>query len=68
MEEYYVDKKAQSNGEHVIHVATCSCIDSVNDKENLGAFFSFQSAVQEAERRGYTANGCKICCLSCHTE
>ncbi|MFA6713943.1 MAG: hypothetical protein WC082_03875 [Victivallales bacterium] len=67
MEEYYVDKNAQ-NGEHVIHTATCSCLDSVDNKENLGAFFSCQSAVQEAERRGYNANACKICCVSCHTE
>lgn len=68
MEEYYINKNAQSNGEHEVHTASCSCLESIENKEDLGAFFSCQSAVQEAERRGYQANGCQTCCPSCHTE
>jgi len=67
MERYYVNRTAQRNGDHEVHVETCSCIPSLDNKEDLGSFYSCQSAVQEAMRRGYNANGCAICCPDSHT-
>jgi len=67
MERYYVNRDEQSNGNHEIHIETCSCIESMDNKEDLGTFYSCQSALQEALRRGYDANGCALCCPDCYT-
>lgn len=67
MERYYVNRNAQSNGDHEVHIETCSFISSMDNKEDLGSFYSCQSAVQEAQRRGYNANGCATCCPKSHT-
>ena len=67
MENYYVNRNAQDNGDHEVHVDTCYYFSSMNNKEYLGVFTGCEGAVIEAKKRGYNANGCKFCCTRCHT-
>lgn len=65
---YYVNKKAQSNGDHEVHAETCSYLPDVTNREYLGEFASCKGAVDEAKRRGYSkADGCFFCSPDCHT-
>ena len=65
MKKYYVNNRAQSNGDHEVHVENCDNMPS--DKKSLGEHSSCDSAVREAKKTYLTANGCKNCCPSCHT-
>ncbi|MCE1159216.1 hypothetical protein SDC9_11671 [bioreactor metagenome] len=68
MARYYVNSNAQSNGDHEVHVETCSWLPDKDHRVYLGDYHSCVLAVAEAKRRGYSrANGCYYCCLSCHT-
>ena len=68
MARYYVNKNAQTNGDHEVHRDGCTWLDKVVNKEYLGDFINCQPAVQEAKRRGYsTANGCYYCANACNT-
>lgn len=65
MADYYVNNRAQSNGDHEVHVSTCQWFP--NDRKYLGNFSSCGPAVIEAKKTYSTANGCATCCPSCHT-
>jgi hypothetical protein len=65
MKKFYVNRKAQSNGDHEVHVKNCDYFPS--DAKDLGEFTSCEGAVKEAKKTYSTADGCKICCPDCHT-
>jgi hypothetical protein len=67
MASYYVNKNAQSNGDHEVHVTGCSHPADANNRLQLGFHVNCQSAVQEAKKTYSTANGCRHCCEPCHT-
>ncbi len=68
MPEYYVKKKAQSNGDHEVHQATgCPTPAELHNKKPLGWHQSCQSAVREAKKTYAKADGCANCCPDCHT-
>lgn len=64
---YYVNKRAQSNGDHEVHESDCRELPSPENREYLGLFYNCHEAVSEARRRGYRkVDGCKICSKECH--
>ena len=67
MPKYYVNKNAQDNGDHEVHISGCSYFPSSANAEYLGNHNSCGPAVTEAKSRGYKANGCYYCSNACHT-
>lgn len=67
MKKFYINTKAQSNGDHEVHESTCNYLPSVDNRKYLGEFFSCDDAVAAAERSYTKVNGCYHCAYSCHT-
>lgn len=67
MKKYYVNKNAQSNGDHEVHREDCRYLPSESNRKYLGEFTSCDGAVREAKRHYTKSNGCKTCCPNCHT-
>lgn len=67
MARYYVNRNAQSNGDHEVHVATCSRLPNPDNRLYLGEFTSCAPAVREAKQHYPKSNGCYYCCNTCHT-
>jgi hypothetical protein len=65
---YYVNKRAQSNGDHEVHTASCRYLPSENDRRFLGDFSNCADAVREAKRYYPQSNGCRFCATACHTQ
>lgn len=65
MKTYYVNNKAQSNGDHEVHTSDCIFIPS--DKKYLGQFSNCNDAVKEAKKTYTKSNGCYTCSNACHT-
>lgn len=67
MKKYYVNKKAQTNGDHEVHHEDCIFLPSLENRKYLGLFSSCDDAVKEAKKDYSKANGCIRCSTSCHT-
>ncbi|WP_294209448.1 hypothetical protein [uncultured Chryseobacterium sp.] len=67
MKKYYVNKKAQSNGDHEVHDEYCTYLPSTENRKYLGMFSSCDGAVKEAKKEYSQSNGCKTCSNACHT-
>lgn len=68
MARYYVNKNAQDNGDHEVHVETCDRLPKPNNRIDLGIFSSCHGAVKKAKEEHYRqSNGCKFCSYECHT-
>lgn len=67
MARYYVNKNAQSNGDHEVHTTGCSHMPEEQNRIYLGDFSSCGPAVTEAKKRYPTADGCFYCSKPCHT-
>jgi hypothetical protein len=65
MKTYYVNNKAQSNGDHEVHTSDCIYIPA--DKKYLGQFSNCADAVKEAKKTYSKSNGCYYCSNACHT-
>jgi hypothetical protein len=63
--KYYVNRTAQSNGDHEVHVEGCQYMPS--NRTYLGEFYNCHEAVREAKSHSGQTNGCKTCCNLCHT-
>lgn len=64
---YYVNKNAQSNGDHEVHTSTCSYLPAEANRRYLGDFTSCSLAVIEASKYYSQVNGCYYCANPCHT-
>lgn len=64
---FYVNKKAQRNGDHEVHRATCSWLPELENRQYLGDFATSQQAVREAKKYYNQVNGCYYCCPETHT-
>ena len=64
---YYVNKNAQSNGDHEVHTETCTWLPDVENRLFLGNFTSCYPAVVEAKKHFMQSNGCYFCSNACHT-
>ena len=67
MAAYYVNKNAQSNGDHEVHTTGCSFMPSDGNRLYLGDFVYCQSAVAKAREYYSRVNGCYFCASGCHT-
>lgn len=65
---YYVNKNAQSNGDHEVHDASCTRCPEPSNRIYLGEFTSCAPAVREARKHFTQVNGCFYCSRPCHTQ
>jgi hypothetical protein len=65
--KYYVNKKAQPNGDHEVHTKNCFYLQISENRKELGDFSNCSDAVKEAKKTYSQSNGCKTCSKSCHT-
>jgi len=65
---YYVNKNAQSNGDHEVHEQGCSFMPSDTNRKYLGSFSNCRDAVREAKKHYSQVNGCYYCSYDCHTQ
>lgn len=68
MAKYYVNKNAQSNGDHEVHTTGCSFLPNPENRIDLGDHSGCASAVQKAKQHYHQVNGCYYCSNSCHTQ
>lgn len=62
---YYVNKNAQSNGDHEVHLSTCSWLPDASNRIYLGDFDKSQDAL-EARKYYFQVDGCMYCCPEIH--
>ena len=67
MANYYVNKNAQSNGDHEVHKSGCSWLPKPENRIYLGSFDNCKDAVKEAKKQYSQVNGCYYCSNDCHT-
>lgn len=67
MNSYYVNKNAQSNGDHEVHKEGCTYMPSYSNRQYLGYFSNCRDAVKEAKKYYDKVNGCYYCSNACHT-
>ncbi|WP_127139396.1 hypothetical protein [Flagellimonas oceanensis] len=67
MKRYYVNKRAQANGDHEVHKEGCTWLPSVENRIYLGSFTNCKDAVKEAKKHYRQVNGCYYCSNECHT-
>jgi len=67
MFRYYVNKNAQSNGDHEVHKFGCSRMPMEQNRLYLGLFSNCRDAVREAKKTYKQSNGCYYCSNECHT-
>jgi hypothetical protein len=66
-EIYYVNKNPQLNGDHEVHISTCSFLPIEANRLYLGIYSNCEDAVARAKQTYPKSNGCKTCCNACHT-
>ncbi len=67
MERYYVNRTAQSNGDHEVHSQGCYWLSLATYTIDLGLHANCQTAVMDAKRHFARSNGCASCAPLCHT-
>lgn len=67
MAKYYVNKKAQTNGDHEVHTTGCSWLPKTDNRIYLGDFSNCKDAVKKAREYYTKVNGCYYCSNDCHT-
>lgn len=67
MATYYVNRNAQTNGDHEVHTSTCQFLPEPKNQLYLGVFATCPDAVREAKKYYSQSNGCATCSAPCHT-
>jgi hypothetical protein len=67
MAHYYVNRNAQANGDHEVHVQGCSHMPASQNCLYLGDYSSCRPAVAKANETYPRSNGCYYCSNPCHT-
>ena len=67
MARYYVNRNAQSNGDHEVHKIGYSFFPKEENRIYLGDFESCHPVVREAKKHYDKVNGCYYCSEPCHT-
>lgn len=65
MPSYYVNDRAQANGDHEVHTEQCTYLPTY--RTYLGNFSRCQEAVVEARKKYRQSNGCYYCSRECNT-
>ena len=68
MTKYYVNKQAQSNGDHEVHDDGCLRLPTALNLFYLGEFQACATAVAEAKKHYTKSNGCYYCSRVCHID
>ncbi len=66
MPNYYMNRNAQSNGDHEVHKESCNRMPDLQNRLYLGSFLNCQGAVAEAKKINPRADGCYYCSRECH--
>jgi hypothetical protein len=66
MDNYYVNKNEQPNGDHEVHAVSCIFLPIAENRLYLGFFDNCAEAVKEAKKTYPKADGCFYCCRECH--
>lgn len=67
MASYFVNRNAQPNGDHEVHVSGCTWMPIESNRLYLGEFSNCFGAVIEARKCYTQSNGCAYCCSACNT-
>lgn len=69
MDDFYLNKNEQPNGDHEVHRSNCYWLPSLINREYLGRFTSSFTAILQARATHVTwrINGCAHCCPESHT-
>lgn len=68
MPRYYVNKNAQSTGEHEVHQTTgCPTPANPENRVALGEFATCKGAIAAARKHYANVDGCRNCSPACHT-
>ncbi len=69
MEDFYLNKNKQANGDHEVHRSTCYWLPADINREYLGRFTSSFAAILQARavHGAWRINGCAHCCPESHT-
>lgn len=67
MAHYYVNDRAQANGDHEVHKEGCDHMPAPANQRYLGDFGNCRDAVAAARRYYTQSNGCYYCAYACHT-
>jgi hypothetical protein len=61
MAQFYVEKKANVSGEHIVHSSTCSSLPATENMHYLGAFSNANAPVNKASNRYVKVSTCPKC-------
>jgi len=67
MNNYYMNKNSQSNGDNEVHKSTCAWLPHETNRLYLGLFSDCKQAIKKALAYDKDADGCKHCSPACHT-
>ena len=65
MPNYFVNPRAQPNGDHEVHTGDCEHLPA--DPAYLGNFVTCEEALRRARMLYLRVNGCYRCTPACHT-
>ena len=63
---YYVNKNAQTTGEHEVHREDCKWLPDDENRLYLGMFDNCKDAVKKAKETYPNSDGCFYCSEDCH--
>jgi len=58
---FYVERKENEAGEHVVHSSTCTCLPAEESMRYLGAYSNPQAPVHKALDRYLKVSTCPTC-------
>jgi hypothetical protein len=67
MPKFYVNKNAEFDGFHEVHVSDCAQGAAPEYQLDLGWYLTCKEAVVEAREIFEKVDGCAYCCEGCHT-
>ena len=67
MQHYYVNKQAQPNGGHEVHVPRCAYLPEGDNGLYLGSYIRCAEAIEAAKAYFDKVSGCRVCCNDSRT-
>ncbi|MXW19488.1 MAG: hypothetical protein F4X96_10060 [Gammaproteobacteria bacterium] len=67
MASYFVNDRAQHNGDHEVHREDCPYLPQIVSKTYVGEHLWCGPAVAAAKLKYPQSNGCATCSTDCHT-
>ena len=67
IKKYYINKNAQANGDHEVHLPSCKWFPASKNRVYLGEFNNCRDAIIKGKKKYSSADGCAHCLPKCHT-